>query len=244
MNEPDSHAPAAEPTAAARALVLAPTKPEKHLAGVILPFAMVLVAAVMVAGLWGLAEYTRLRLPKFEPLPRLGQAPAFSLTDRSGATITRDSLRGRIWVADFIFTRCSTECRLMSAQMRELQDMLRPLRDVALVSFTVDPEYDTPEVLSRYANEYQADPGKWLMLTGDRDALLRLSNEGFRLHAGEVAPDDAADPPPPRLTHSRRIVLVDRAAVIRAYYDGTEADVASRIRDDIQQRLAPEQPPR
>jgi protein SCO1/2 len=95
--------------------------------------------------------------------------------------VTNTDLLGHVWIANFIYTRCATECPLMSNQMARFQEALAAERDVRFVSVTVDPEYDTPEVLTRYAQSFAAQPQRWLFLTGDKTATYRLVREGFRL---------------------------------------------------------------
>ena len=113
-------------------------------------------------------------------LPVYGQVPEFTLTERSGRSVTAGDLRGRVWVANFIFTQCPGVCPALSARMAALQQALRarresgaPGNDVRLVSISVDPTRDTPEVLRRYAARFRADPDDWLFLTGSRGAVQR-----------------------------------------------------------------------
>jgi cytochrome oxidase Cu insertion factor (SCO1/SenC/PrrC family) len=114
-------------------------------------------------------------------LPRLWEVPDFALIERSGQSVTRADLFGKVWIASFIFTRCVEECPLVSNHMARLQDVFAAEPDVRLVSITVDPAYDTPEVLTRYAQNFAAQPQRWLFLTGDKAMIYRLVREGFRL---------------------------------------------------------------
>jgi protein SCO1/2 len=155
-------------------------------------------------------------------LPRLGRLVEFELTERSGQPITKRDLRGCIWVADFIFTSCAGPCPRMTAAMARLQAALVDLPDVRLVSFSVDPERDTPRVLRQYADRYRADPQRWLFLTGDFAVIRKVAVEGFKL--GSV--DDP-------ILHSTRFAVVDGEGVIRGYYDSEEADVIDRLAADI-----------
>jgi protein SCO1/2 len=111
----------------------------------------------------------------------------------------------------------------------------KPLRDtdVMLVSFSVDPQHDTPGILNEYAVKLDAEPTRWKFLTGDKDAIYRLSQSGFKLAATE----GNAGP-----VHSTRLVLVDRAGVIRGYYDATDADAITRLLADTH-HLLQQQPP-
>ncbi|MBY0375975.1 MAG: SCO family protein [Bryobacteraceae bacterium] len=157
-------------------------------------------------------------------LPVYQTVPAFSLTDQSGERFSRDRLQGRVWIADFIFTRCPGPCLRMSARMKQLAKSLPP--EAGLVSFTIDPDYDTPEVLARYAKRYQADPARWTFLTGSKQDLNRLSLDTFKL--GEISPDQS---------HSTRFVLIDQQMRHRAYYDSTESDMVERITADVRALL-------
>jgi cytochrome oxidase Cu insertion factor (SCO1/SenC/PrrC family) len=124
-----------------------------------------------------------------DDLRPFGTVPDFALHERSGRLVTRDDLREKIWIAGFIFTRCVHECPLVSNRMARLQETFAAQTELRLVSITVDPEHDTPEVLSRYAEGFGAHPQRWLFLTGEKMAIYRLTREGFRL--GVVDPNEA-----------------------------------------------------
>ena len=163
--------------------------------------------------------------------PRWGRLPAFALRDQLGHPATLATLNGKVWVADFIFTRCGGACPAMTARMARLR---REVPDeIAFVSFTVDPANDTPEVLSRYAANFKAD-ARWRFVTGAPKDLYALSTEGFKLAAMEVPPDrqkpGEGDGP---FLHSSKFVLVDRAGEIRGYYDSTDEDEVKKLALDI-----------
>jgi protein SCO1 len=164
-----------------------------------------------------------------EPPPVIGHVPAFALLETSGRTVTDADLRGRPWVADFIFTRCGGACPAMTARMAALR--AETPADVQFVSITVDPAHDTPEVLARYASLAGGGPG-WLFLTGSRDALFRLAIEGFKLGVEEVPPESQSGGDGPFI-HSSHFVLVDGAGRVRGYYDSTEAEALKRLRRDL-----------
>jgi protein SCO1/2 len=169
-----------------------------------------------------------------EPLPEYGTVPAFSLVERSGRPVGLADLRGRPWVADFIFTRCAGICPAMTARMARLRGEVPA--GVRLVSFTVDPVHDTPAVLSEYAR--RAGAGEtWLFVTGAQKDLHALSVGGFKLAAEEL-PAGEAGPDGPFL-HSSKFVLVDARAVIRGYYDSSDAAAMERLARDAR-RLAEE----
>ena len=155
-------------------------------------------------------------------LPDYGAVPEFSLTERSGRSLRRSELDGRPWLASFIFTRCPGVCPTISANVSKLHERLPD--GVRLVSFSVDPTYDTPAVLSAYADRFGASRERWLLVTGPTDELRRLVSDGFHL---SVAEDTGG-----ALTHSDRVALVDREGRIRRYYRGTEAGwVDEALRD-------------
>lgn len=139
----------------------------------------------------------------------------FALTERSGAEVTLETLRGRPWVASFVFTRCGGPCPRVSASMKQLQARLKDT-DVRLVTFTVDPEYDTPAILSAYADVLGADKERWLFLTGAPDALRDVSIQSFQLPVER----DEMQPPGQLVTHKTLLCVVDRTGTIRGYYDG------------------------
>jgi protein SCO1/2 len=151
-------------------------------------------------------------------LPTYGTVPPFQLTDQTGAAFdSAKTLEGRVWVADFFFTNCPGPCPRMSSQMHQVQTALEGT-DARLVSITVDPARDTPEVLVAYSRRFKAEPGVWYFLTGARERLQHLSKNVFKL--GDV---DGT------LEHSTRFALVDRQSRIRGYYVTSEPDAIPRL---------------
>ncbi len=128
-----------------------------------------------------------------EGLQVFGTVPPFSLIERSGTPVTRDDLMGTVWIVNFFYTHCPDTCPLQTANMAQLQRDLEDIRDLRLVSITVDPDRDTPPVLKEYADRYGADTARWLFLTGEKKAIYRLAREGFHLGAG--IPNDQAQGP-------------------------------------------------
>lgn len=188
-----------------------------------------------------------------EKLEVYGRVPDFSLIDRSGKQMTLSDLHGKVWIVNFFYTECTDTCSLQSANMARLQADFMGEPDLRLVSISVDPEHDTPEVLSEYANGFHADSERWLFLTGPRDVIYRLAIEGFRLGVvdrGQKAqrepgqrgawlwPKSAwAHPVPnpgrPPIIHSSRFILVDRQAQVRGYYHGTDWESLDRLRQNV-----------
>jgi protein SCO1/2 len=157
------------------------------------------------------------------PLPVLGTVPPFALTERSGRPLAAEHLAGHVWVAAFIFTRCPDVCPALTARMARLRGELPAAGDpIRLVSFSVDPAHDTPEVLRGYAARAGAGED-WLFVTGPREQIAALLREGFRVAYADDGP--AAAP----ITHSDRLVLVDRQLRIRGYYRGGDADDLARL---------------
>ena len=182
-----------------------------------------------------------------EGLKNFGAVPDFTFTERSGRKVSLADLKGKVWVVQFFYTHCTDICPLTVPQMGLLH--LEYLNDpdfrsaVRFVSITVDPERDTPAVLSKYAEHFSADPDLWLFLTGDKAATVRLAQQGFKLGIGEEAnPPEIAKKTgeEKELFHSNRLVLVDRTAQIRGYYSGVDAEAMVRLRHDLKTLLAEE----
>jgi cytochrome oxidase Cu insertion factor (SCO1/SenC/PrrC family) len=146
--------------------------------------------------------------------------PDFKLTERSGKTVTKADLAGKVWVASFVFTRCPGPCPAVTATVARLQADLAADPNVQFVTFTVDPERDDPAELRKYADRYRADPEKWFFLTGKEADIHTLMTEGFKV--GVVKKPDAK--PGDEFDHSTRLVVVDKSGVARGYYDGMAAD--------------------
>jgi len=188
-----------------------------------------------------------------EILGTYGVVPPFTLTERSGRRVSRDDLRGLVWVVDFIYTECTETCPTQSLQLARLQREFHDATDLRLVSITVDPAHDTPEVLTRYAARYGAG-AQWWFLTGDKRDIHCLAQQGF--HLGVVDPASPAEPScgqalrfgPSRawashgskglVMHSARVVLVDGAAGIRAYHLATDEESMAHLRANLRRLLS------
>ncbi len=195
----------------------------------------VLVAALLAVGV--AAAWSRWGA-RSEPPPVLGAVPPFSLVNRDGRTVTQADLAGAPWIADFVFTRCAASCPLMTERMAKLAkdlDLATPAEPgsppagprLRFVSFTVDPDHDTPAVLAAYAARYQAPPA-WLFLTGPQATLHHLSRDGFKL-----AVEPAGGPEKEPILHSTRFVLVDGRGRIRGYYDGFDGESVRKLERDL-----------
>lgn len=170
-------------------------------------------------------------------LPPLGQIPEFVLMERSEKSISLQDLKGKVWVADFIFTSCTGPCPMMTMRMAELQDALQGESGVRFVSFSVDPKTDTPAILRSYADNYGADKEKWYFLTGDEKIIHNISRKGFLLAAGRN-PQEQIDKGSDRVSHSLRFVLVDRQARIRGYYSGVDSQSLEQLQADVRKLLS------
>lgn len=163
-------------------------------------------------------------------LDQYGAVPDFALTERNGNAVSLDKLRGKIWIADFIYTTCTDTCPLQTAMMAKLQKEYAHKPEVQFVSFTVDPERDTPEVLTAYAAKHQADAARWYFLTGPRDRMMSLIQNGFHL---AVATTPIGGDASGMIPHSPRFVLVDQQARIRGYYDSRELEAFVRLKNHL-----------
>lgn len=154
-------------------------------------------------------------------LPVIGYVNDFELTDTDNKPFTLNQLRGKIWIADFFFTTCSGICPTMSKNMASLHRSYVLENEVHMVSFSVNPENDSPEVLAEHAKKFKADTRKWHFLTGARDAIQKVAVNSFKL--GSI------DEP---VFHSGYFVLVDKKAQIRGYYDGTNDEEVQKLFKD------------
>ncbi|HYP05815.1 MAG TPA: SCO family protein [Bryobacteraceae bacterium] len=156
-------------------------------------------------------------------LPSYGVVPDFSLTDQSGRAFqSKDTLNGKVWVANFVFTTCQGPCPRMTQQFRKLRDEVKDHPELRMVSFTIDPENDTPEALATYGKTFGANPDKWYFLTGEQKDLHHLSRNVFML--GNI---DGS------LEHSTRFVLVDRESRIRGFYDSSDSEAMQKLLTDM-----------
>jgi protein SCO1/2 len=186
------------------------------------PLIWLVVLAVLAA--WPAVWSLRTPIPRRPPV--LGTVPAFQLTDQDGRAFGSQDLAGRVWVASFLFTRCQTVCPRVTAQMARVQGRTRNLEPALhLVSFSVDPEHDTPARLAAYAQAHRASPRMWTFLTGPADAVQETVEGGLRVSMGK----DGADPSPAGISHGTHLVLVDGERRIRGYYDPEDPEALDRL---------------
>lgn len=175
------------------------------------------------------AGVSRTSTPPATPLV-LSTIPEFRFTNEAGAPFGTAELAGKPWIANFIFTRCPTICPMFTAKMADVQTRVKADKlDVHLVSFSVDPAFDSPAVLAAYAKEHGADPATWTFLTGDPEAIRNAIVTGLKVAAQPVGADqDLAS-----VFHGSHFVLVDAQGRIRGYYDSADADATDRMLADL-----------
>ncbi len=190
---------------------------------------LLLLPIAVAAGLVLLRQWEAASLAR-RPLPNYGPVGQFSLTNQFNRSFGSTDLAGKIWIADFVFTSCRGPCPIISTRMSEL---LKPLAntDAHLVSFTVDPDTDTPDVLRGYADKLKAEPARWDFLTGPKSQLYDLSVKGFKLAVSDTGGDEGQP------VHSTRLVLVDRQGNVRGYYDALAFDGVTKVLADASHLL-------
>lgn len=147
------------------------------------------------------------------PLPVLSKVPPFQLMAHSGAAFDSARLAGKPWLASFFFASCNGPCPRMNTAIHDLQERTYSFPGLRIVSFTVDPEHDTPEVLAAYAKRYKADPERWYFLTGARETISALARDAFLVGALDEA-----------RSHSTRIMLVDGRSQVRGHFPAAEKE--------------------
>jgi len=199
-------------------------------AGLLLVFPLVLFALALMA--------LRLRLQSSnKALPVLAQVADFTLTNQLGRPVSLGDLRGHPWVADIIFTRCPGPCLIMTRQMKELQQALPTSSTARLVTLTTDPDFDTPQVLQRYGERFNADPDRWTFLTGTKTQIGQVAVGSLKLPAIPKKTEEQTSAND-LFVHSTIFVLVDQRGQLRGVYEttgeGTDpAQVKAQILADV-----------
>tara|TARA_B100001540_G_C15596425_1_gene546516 strand:- start:236 stop:820 length:585 start_codon:yes stop_codon:yes gene_type:complete len=157
-----------------------------------------------------------------ESLPVIGGIPDFEFIDSEGRDVGLSSLKGKVWVADFIFTTCTMACPIMTGNMNIIHKKYKKNDDLRLVSISVYPEYDTPEILKKYASQYEANTDTWHFLTGNENTVKEVIKDGFKIGDYEDI-----------IFHSEKFALVDRNGMIRAYYNGMKSEDMNKLKKDI-----------
>ncbi len=177
------------------------------------------LAGLTIAMAFALANL-KSRFSNAPSLPVIGPIADFSLTNQDGRAVSLADLRGQVWVADIIFTRCPGPCLKMTKQMKALQDALPPGSPTKLVTLTTDADFDTPPVLKTYAERFQADPQRWTFLTGTKKDIANLAIDSLKLTAIEKKPEER-ESPQDLFVHSTIFVLVDKRAQLRGVFETT-----------------------
>lgn len=212
--------------------------------------ALIVAAVVSTTALFIVGSMRHRQRPPADPLrggtPASQQASSlehrrplkpFELTDRFGQPFDSQSLKGKVWIASFFFTRCPTVCPQVLAQTAELQKKLSTLpqwKDIRLMSITVDPDHDTPAVLDERAKLWEADNTHWLFLTGSKQAIWSLTSarDGFQLAVGDARPGEKMT-----ITHSSRFVLIDQQHQVVGYYDALDETKREELMRDLMRLL-------
>ena len=176
----------------------------------------------IVVDVFLLATYFLNYTGKENELPEIGMVPEFEFVNSEQETITLNNLKGKVWVADFIFTTCTMACPMMTGNMNIIHKKYKKNDDVRLVSISVYPEYDTPEVLTKYASQYDANTSRWYFLTGEESTVKRVIKDGFKIGDYEDI-----------IFHSEKFALVDKKGMIRAYYNGMKTEDMKKLKKDI-----------
>ena len=194
---------------------------------------LVLLVGLSIAGLafLGYRVWNNQASDKF--LSPVDKAPEFSFKDQTGHLFSSDQLKDKVWVADFIFTRCAGQCPMLGQWFRAIQKNWQHNPDLKLVSFTVDPDYDSVSVFRQYANDLQADDSQWHFLTGHKNQIYPVIQKGFHL----TAEKDPQGTPGFQFIHTTRLILIDANGMIRGMYDGQEAAEVEKLKKDIQYLL-------
>ena len=183
-----------------------------------------LLAAITVS-LALLVARVEARAAHQQELPVYGMIGDFSLTNQNGATVSLADLRGRVWIADIIFTRCPGPCLRMTRQMKELQDALPADSQTKLVSLTTDPGYDTPAILKTYGERNGEDSKRWTFLTGTKLQIANLAMDSLKLSAVEKKPEERASADD-LFVHSTIFVIIDKHAQLRGIFQTGGEDVS------------------
>lgn len=196
---------------------------------------------VLLFGIWAVPKIMDRLVSQESEMATIGPVPNFSLTNHHGETITQDDLLGKVYVVEFFFTTCPSICPIMHKSLVKVQDKYFGNPKVAFVSVTINPEFDTPEVLNAYAKENNVTNNNWQFLTGELDDIYALANQGFNLYAAEAPEVEGG------FEHSGFFALVDKKGNIRSrlvqqgnpkiYYNGLEDSDVKMLTDDIKKLL-------
>lgn len=199
--------------------------PPRHV-GWIVWGGLVLVMAIVGASF----VRSELAAPSLQ-LPVIGQLPDFHLTNQDNAAVSLSDLRGKVWVADIIFTRCPGPCRTITGEFAAMEPSLPGGDAVQLVTLTSDPDYDTPKMMKKFAAPFNADPARWSFLTGDKQEIRSLAVNDFKFVVVEKPAADRSVPDD-LFIHSTWFALVDKQGCVRGWIDHTGHEHAVFESDD------------
>lgn len=194
---------------------------------------------ILVFGIWAVPKIVKtVSKPDLETF---GAVPAFTFTDQNGNTISNEDYTGKVYVVEFFFTTCPDICPIMTENMKKIQDKFLGNSNLGIASFTIDPAHDTPEVLKEYAKTKGITKPQWHLLTGKREEIFKLANEGFNLYVGSTPEVEGG------FEHSGFFALIDKDGNIRSrkdengnpivYYDGLDDKGIQMLQEDIKELL-------
>ncbi len=194
---------------------------------------------ILVFGIWAVPKIIA---TLSEPdLATIGAVPAFSFTNQDGKQITNADFKDKVYVVEFFFTTCPSICPIMTENMLKIQNEFLGNPKVGIASFSIDPEYDTPKILKEYAKNKGITKPQWHLLTGEKEKVFKLANEGFNLYVGDAPEVDGG------FEHSGYFALIDQNGNIRSridengnpiiYYDGLEDKNIQMLKEDIKKLL-------
>ncbi|MDH4129371.1 MAG: SCO family protein [Spirochaetota bacterium] len=182
--------------------------------------AVIIMLVLLIAwGIWKISK--RWKGGSSVVLTSYWKIPDFNLTERSSKKLSLKDLENNIWVANFFHTNCGNPCRKINLQMSMLQKSYENINNVKLISISLDPERDTPEVLTNFANKYLAPKSRWYFLTGDKNTVYTLVLNGFKLGIMQLQDKNT-------IPYSSKFVLVDNRGMVRGFFDG-ENDKSMRM---------------
>lgn len=194
---------------------------------------------ILIFGIWAVPKIIN-SLSKPD-LATIGPVPSFSFTDQNGKTITNQEYSDKVYIVEFFFTTCPSICPIMNENMVKIQNEFLGNPKVGIASFSIDPAHDTPQVLKEYAENKGITKPQWHLLTGEKENIFKLANEGFNLYVGETSEVEGG------FEHSGFFALVDQEGNIRSrkdengnpiiYYDGLEDKSIQMLKEDIKKLL-------
>lgn len=195
---------------------------------ILISFFMILSVGFLGYYYTTLKEHPR-RLPTYgNPGHKVG---SFSFLNQDGKTITEKDVEGKIYVIEYFFTTCQGICPIMNENMVEVYKAFRNDNEFAILSHTVDPEVDTVEQMKNYSTKFDADPQRWMFLTGQKNSLYQMAIEDYLIPIA----DSTVEKINPEFIHTQKFVLIDKEKSVRGFYDGTEKSSVKKLIEDIKE---------